>query len=333
MNIQEEKYTSTWTSAAQALYNALQYTNKKQLSLTEVMGYTSHAFRINIHPDDVNIAGPTSFNAGAVQQRALMNIGVESEELAFGAPATPEQLERLIAFAQDSIDRGVPVIGWDLFIPEFGLIYGYDDAKKVLLAKDVSKDGEIRYEHFGDIRTDIHWVLRLTKTFDKPKERMLYDALAMILEHTFNRETYPFSEMFDAFKYGISGYDAWINAFEKGTVDPLGNAYNSEVVSCAREFAAHFLHQLKDQWTDNTHLVTSINATISEAAAHYDEVAKHMVVLRDMFPFPGGGKPNEPELRDRALKCLKQARQYEHDGAMLLQSMYEKLRDELSAKK
>lgn len=54
------KEIKTWTTAADATYKMLQFTDRK-LSLPMVMGLTGHAFRINIIPDEVHIAGPTSY--------------------------------------------------------------------------------------------------------------------------------------------------------------------------------------------------------------------------------------------------------------------------------
>jgi hypothetical protein len=40
-------WSRTWTSAASAIYEAVRYTDKS-FSLVDVMGYTGHAFRLNM---------------------------------------------------------------------------------------------------------------------------------------------------------------------------------------------------------------------------------------------------------------------------------------------
>lgn len=60
--------TGTWTTAADVIYKMLQYTDRK-LSLPMVMGLTGHAFRINIVPKSVHIAGPTGYNFSEVLPR------------------------------------------------------------------------------------------------------------------------------------------------------------------------------------------------------------------------------------------------------------------------
>ncbi|WP_374019509.1 hypothetical protein ABU162_07430 [Paenibacillus thiaminolyticus] len=69
-------WTMTWTSAVQAIYALLPYTDKKdRYTLTDVMGVSGHAFRINIHPADVNAAGPTMFDPGQLLEHGLHLLG------------------------------------------------------------------------------------------------------------------------------------------------------------------------------------------------------------------------------------------------------------------
>src|SRR5690606_23799952 len=113
------------------IHGAVSYTDKKHLTLSEVMGYTGHAFRMNIDPVSVNLAGPTSFPGGYILRRNLCNLGFTSNLADPDKPIAPEKIEKTMALVQDSIDRGIPAISVDLFLPEFGLIYGYDDDQQV----------------------------------------------------------------------------------------------------------------------------------------------------------------------------------------------------------
>ncbi|WP_240764884.1 hypothetical protein [Paenibacillus dendritiformis] len=74
----DRDWNVTWTSAAAAVHGAVSYTDKKHLSLVDVMGYTGHAFRMNIDPGTINAAGPTSFPGGYILRRNLCNLGFTS---------------------------------------------------------------------------------------------------------------------------------------------------------------------------------------------------------------------------------------------------------------
>jgi hypothetical protein len=316
-----ENLNATFTSAAQAIYAAIQYTDKKHFSLADVMGLTSHAFRININPKNVDVAGPTSFNPDAVLARGLKHLGFTSDSMAYFKPATPEQLGSLIAFAQKSIDRGIPVIGWDLFIPEFGLIYGYDDEKQVLYAKDIEMDGPIPYADFGNIRTEIIWMMSIEDAGEIHLASSLRQALEMIIEHSRGKENYPHSEMFKDYAYGLSGYDAWIQAFEAKSVEVFGNAYNTEVVSDAREYAVRFLRGIAELWTLDIPEEQEVKQLAAQAAKYYEEVASALVEMRGMYPMPNGGEPNDPENAKKTIELLRTAKSAEEKGVAVLEQM------------
>ncbi|WP_231571612.1 hypothetical protein [Gordoniibacillus kamchatkensis] len=163
-------WSRTMTSAAGAIYGAVRYTDKSHLSLVDVMGYTGHAFRLNIDPKQVNAAGPTSFPGGYILRRNLCNLGFISCLADAATPIAPEKLERTISLVQQSLDRGVPAIAWDLFIPEFGLIYGYDDEKQLFHGKDVSKDGTLSYAEFADAK-GIVFVTTISESYRIPSTK------------------------------------------------------------------------------------------------------------------------------------------------------------------
>ncbi|MBO9610520.1 MAG: hypothetical protein J7639_31495 [Paenibacillaceae bacterium] len=104
--------------------------------MADVMGYSGDAFRITIDRETVNPAAPTVYSPYDLMGRTFILFGFKVEQVGIPTPATPEQLESFISFIQTSIDKGVPVTGWDLFIPEFGIIYGYDHEKQVLYARE-----------------------------------------------------------------------------------------------------------------------------------------------------------------------------------------------------
>ncbi|MFC0216417.1 hypothetical protein ACFFK0_28880 [Paenibacillus chartarius] len=311
-------WSRTFTTAAGAIYGAVQYTDKRHLSLVDVMGFTGHAFRINIDPKEVNIAGPTSFPGGYILRRNLCNLGFISCLADAMTPIPPDKLERTIELVQQSIDRGVPAIAWDLFIPEFGLIYGYDDDKQVFYAKDVSKDGELSYAKFADGK-GIVFVTTISESLPHSKYEMLRMALDMIVDHARGREwTHVFK---DRYVHGLAGYDAWIGVMERRAADEYGNAYNTEVVSDAREFAAQFLRELVVRWNGDNVVERTVRKLAAEAAEHYGVVAGALVELRGMFPFPQGGSPKEPAVADRAVELLRRARDAETAGVAVLERL------------
>ncbi|MBD3922270.1 hypothetical protein H8B09_26175 [Paenibacillus sp. PR3] len=314
----------TWSknTDTSAIHSMIQYTNKAGMSLIDVMGYTAHAFRIIIDREAVEVGSYSAFNWPLYHAQQLNNLGFMVQTLGRPShiPPTPEELEEAIASIQTSLDRGVPALSWDLFIPEWGLIYGYDDENKVLRCRDVRKDGDLPYEKLGRGEVTEMYVLTITGSHPVDKRTMLKGALQMAATHA------KYVEVEDeSHRVGLDAYDAWIEAFTKRTVDPFGNAVNSGKVWDTRAFAAEFLLELSLNWEGETLQDDRLRMLAKEAAEQYGEIAERLVEMRDMFPFPQGGDPNSNEQAQRALTLLHEAKAAEIAGVALLERMLEAL--------
>jgi hypothetical protein len=316
----ERDWSTTLTSAAAAIHGAITYTDKKQMTLTEVMGFTGHAFRMNIDPDTINAAGPTSFPGGYILRRNLCNLGFISCLADPLAPLPPDKVERTIALVQDSIDKGYPAICFDLFTPEFGLIYGYDDELQLFYAKDASKDGTLTYTEFANPKIDLLFVTTISESLPHSKYEILRMALDMIVDHARGKEwTHVFG---DKFAQGLAGYEAWINVMKLRRAEEHGNAFNMAVIGDAREFAARFLRQLAFRWDGSNVVERTVRKHAGDAAVHYGAVAAVFGQLRELFPFPDGGQPKDPDTADRAIGLLRQAQEAETKGVEQLEQLF-----------
>jgi hypothetical protein len=316
----DRDWSKTWTSAAAAIHGAVSYTDKKHYTLTDVMGFTGHAFRMNIDPKIINAAGPTSFPGGYILRRNLCNLGFTSCLADPFMPIAPDKVNRTMALVQQSIDRGVPAISFDLFTPEFGLIYGYDDEKQLFYAKDAAHDGTVTYTSFADPKIDLLFVTTISESLPHSKYEILRMALSMIVDHARGKEwTHVFS---DNFVQGLAGYEAWIGVMERRCADEAGLAYNVAVIADAREFAARFLRQLAFRW-DGTNIVErTVRKHAGEAAQHYEVTAEALGGLKELFPFPKGGQPKDPDSADLAILLLRQAQEAETKGVEQLEQLF-----------
>ncbi|MBP1906102.1 hypothetical protein J2Z32_002751 [Paenibacillus turicensis] len=322
------KYTHT--SAAQALFRMIGYTDKKEISLIDVMGYTSWAFRINIHARTVDIGGPyASLNWGKVFIQGMKNLGFMCESMGepnFMSPS-PEELQQALIFVQSNIDRGIPVMAWDLFVPEFGVIYGYDDKKQLLNCKDTAQDGLLPYAKLGRGRIGELFMMGITDSFEVDEVTAFHGALELVLDHAFRHMPRHDDE---PYHNGLAAYDAWIQAFQSQSIEVVGNAYNALVVSDAREFAYKFLTSLAQKWSCASPIQVKVSQFIQEAAKHYYEVACNLVKVRTLFPFPQGGAPNAPDNAHTAIELLRNAQKAEKLGIGQLQMIFDILEQSLS---
>lgn len=312
----------TWTQAAQAIYGLLQYTDQKgRFTLTDVMGYSGHAFRINIHRETVSAAGPTLFSPDQLLSDGLRILGFHSTSVFYRTPATPEQIEHFVRTVQDSIDRGLPAIGWDLFVPEFGLIYGYDHERQVISARDAHKDDTIAYNELNDRQYGSLLAYIVTDSFAVEPVSMLRQALENAVRFARGVAQQPDSP----FRHGLEGYDAWIEAFTTRRINIPENAYNLAVVTDAREFAVKFFRSFPAKWPGEKPLERDLRALADQAASHYADVASALSQMRLRFPFPHGGEPNAPGEAEVAVPLLRQAKAAEEQGVQVLEQMLERL--------
>ncbi|MGX4588254.1 hypothetical protein [Paenibacillus chitinolyticus] len=315
----EKDWSKTLTSAAKAVHGAVSYTDKKHLTLVDVMGLTGHAFRMNMDPVKVGIESPTSFPGGYILRRNLCNLGFISSMGEAAAPITPEKLEQTIALVQESVDKGYPAIAFDLFVPEFGLIYGYDDEKQLFYAKDAEREGTVTYAKFGEPKIGLLFLVTISESLPHSKYEMLRMALDMIVDHTRGRE---WNHIFkDRFVTGLAGYDCWIDAIKERRADELGHAYNTAVIADAREYAARFLRELTVKWNAGNSVERYVREAAAEAAAHYGAVADAFSSLREMFPFPQGGALRDGDTAGRAVTLLLKAKEEEAKGIAVLEKL------------
>ncbi|WP_088034560.1 GyrI-like domain-containing protein [Evansella clarkii] len=300
----------TMTSAAQAMYAMLQYTDKKHLSLSEIMGYSSHAFRMNIHPESVSPAGPTMFAPYELVSQNLKTLGVYTLTRSEFTPLSNKDLADTIRMAESRIDTGVPVISWDLFSPEFGLIYGYDHGQQVFYAKDMKKDNIIKYSELNERASSHLFLCGFFDSVPKSTPIMFRDALKKIIEHADGKS--PFASF--EYKHGLAGYDAWIHAFQTRKIDAFGNAYNIAVVGDARKHGSHFLTILTENWDASTILDQQVIEVLTEAKELYSKVASCFEQLGKLFPFPRGGEPNDHATSQKAIELLQHAYEWERKG-------------------
>ncbi|MBP3963918.1 hypothetical protein [Paenibacillus lignilyticus] len=308
-----------------ALHSIVQYTELAGMTLVEVMGYTAHAFRIIIDPEAVEVGSYSHFDWKLNHEEALNNLGfsVQYAGKQTNIPPTPEELEEGIQLVQQAIDRGIPALSWDLFIPEWGVIYGYDDNRRVFQCRDVRQDAELPYEKLGRGEVTELYVLGISGYQPVSRRAMLRGALELALRHA--EEILPGLEK-SKHRNGIAAYDAWIKAFTNRTVEAFGNSVNTVKVWDAREFAVKFLEDVVANWPNEKDRDSSqLRQLASEAAAHYRIVADRLGALVSLFPFPQGGEPNQEAVASRSIELLQDAKAAEVQGVRVLEQMLESL--------
>jgi predicted DNA-binding protein YlxM (UPF0122 family) len=320
-----------WTTAGFNMYGILENTAKSSLSIAEVLGLTGQAFRLNIVKESIHTAGATLYNWNRILSKGMKNLGFQVKTVgkpsgkigSSGESQTMEVLTEALELIQLSLDKGHYVLSFDLTLPEFGVIYGFNDNNRQLYVGDVNvsfhrKPDEhelLAYDRLGRNDSNNLFVLAVTEAIPLTSEEALLGALELILEHAYGKE--PALEMC---ANGLQAYDAWIEAYEKGHIDNDGNSYTTELVHDARKYAALFLQETAAQWDGAQK--DQVEDHLMEASFHYQKCAEFFHTMCGMFPFAGERLSlNDPVNGQKAIALLRQAKLAEEKGLASLEKI------------
>ena len=120
-----------------------------------------------------------------------------------------EEKRRLAATAQikRSIDNGIPAVVWDIGLPEWGLIIGYDDSVQKFATLAINGEGEMPYDILGKRELPLLSVLTITGVIDKPQNEILSDTIKLAVSHLEGTEWCLNAN-------GLDAYPALIKHFE-----------------------------------------------------------------------------------------------------------------------
>jgi len=147
-----------------------------------------------------------------------------------------ERRLRATELIKKSIDNGIPAISWDIGVPEWGLITGYDDEAKKFSAlainadnADPTSDGmQMPYEQLGKREIPILSVLAVTGKTDKSLEDILKDTKKLAVSHLKGEEWCENAQGLEAYPALIRHFEAdfkpdlsWNMEYYLGTYAPL----------------------------------------------------------------------------------------------------------------
>lgn len=330
-----------WTTAGFNMYGLLETTDKHELSVAQVLGLTGQAFRLNIVKDSIHTSSAIRYDWNVILPKAMRNLGFQCRVVSGGSAATvqgaepsaahaAEALEEAFKLIQETLDRGGYVLSFDLTLPEFGIIYGYDDNAREFYVGDVNvsfhrnidEHERLPYDRLGRTVTGLLFVMAIMGKVPVTKEEALSGAVRLILDHAKGNESAQ-----EGCANGLAAYEAWIDAFRNRTVDKHGNSYTTELTHDARRYAVRFLEETASEWAGAQNNMTE--ELLLEAARHYALCAESFQSLCRMFPFDGGqSTPNEPETADRAIALLQEARDHEKNGIAVLERLSDRLQQQ-----
>ena len=310
------RWKPRWVSHLGCIKGCLEYL-KLEVSDGWLFGATGHAFVINIH-EVVCPSGPTAWRTEMLFKLGK-NIGYTTKGV-WGKKSDSDFSEKQkLAWekTKDAIDQGIPCYGWELGIPEYYVVFGYDEKGYYFSGPDCDfGDCPKPWKELG--QSEIGVLEMYSVKGGQPSEdvKTVREAFRFALEHSKNppKWTYP------KYKAGLDGYENWINALQEDKAQGFGMAYNSSVWGECRRFAVEFLKEAKDR------LDKRLNSLFDRATENYQKVAQNLNRVSELFPLPPrGDRLKDRDRRKAGMECLNKAKKAEEAGLETLEKILKKL--------
>ncbi|MFK7692756.1 sigma-70 family RNA polymerase sigma factor [Paenibacillus sp. HJGM_3] len=321
------------------LYHLLPYAGQVR-SMADVMGVSGYAFLINVRTKNIGPDSAMLWDWDTFLANAFRNLGLHSRYVDYQhyrhAQDSPHKTRKLLFtldMIRESIDAGIPVYLNNGLHYEGSLIYGYDDINLTLQVMDTRADKSIPYTHLyygnnltGSVPSKELYAYACFKAEEEEASDIIFlRLLEWIVRHSAGQDY-----TFGACTNGLLAYDAWIDAFENKTIDPLGNASCLMVYGWCRDHASLFLKEQSLKWANDTRFGGRMAELMRLAQHQYEAVAESFRKLREYFPFPGGGDPHSDGEIQRATELLRSAKAQEAAGVRTADEMAGLLRFSLA---
>ncbi|MHC4342687.1 MAG: hypothetical protein ACYSX0_21040 [Planctomycetota bacterium] len=298
------KFHPLWTTQMGCMKGCLDFLGAR-VSTAWLFGGTGHAFVINMH-DEVCPSGPTAWKT-LMLYRLAPNIGC-SPDLVFAVrsdPAFEEKQKEAFEFVHESIDEGIPCYGWELEIPEYYVISGYDDVGYyfhgcgLAESKGPKPYGELGATEIGCLQVD-----SVRRSAPADAAETVKAACLAARKHAEGPEEW----VFPRYAQGVKGFESWADSLQSGKASDMGHRYNAEVWAECRAQACAFLEEAKER------LAGRADALFDEAREHYGIVADRLRSVRELHPFAERGSGQERIESPESAEFVRQAAAAEANG-------------------
>jgi hypothetical protein len=184
-----------------------------------------------------------------------------------------ERRLQALEIIKSSIDRGIPAVSWNVGVPEWGLITGYDDEAKILATLPVtsSQYGQMAYEALGKGELPILSVLTVKGASDKSEEAILKDTLKIAVCHLTGKEwcenakgLYAYPVLIKIFSEKPDHAASWNGEYYLGTYAALKEYTYRYFEKTGLAKLADIYKAVFYAWTEAFRLKTGENAALPE---------------------------------------------------------------------
>ena len=248
---------------------------------TELMGATSWAFRITVHKE-LCPSAMSVFDMTTVLTESAAQMGYHCRYISrYWHEAEFEEARRLEAQQAiiTAVDAGDVAIVWDINIPEWGLITGYDAKAQIYQTLDCdNQPGELPFARLGQGAVPILSVTILTEPNGRSQAERQRRALELAVAHARHQQWLDRGDYQD----GSEAFALWADAIEATDPDLVHWDF-------AGYYARHYFSARADA-CDYVRRLAGENEALQQAADAYEQAAQHLYAVCI--------ESDDPELQD-----------------------------------
>jgi hypothetical protein len=254
---------------------------KIDISAAWLYGVTGYAFITNISAA-ADESCPTAWDYRMIFDLAP-NAGIQISGLNVSKAAAgerfPDRQREAQALICAAIDRGLPCYGWEVqpWMPEFGLITGYDDAGYYY--GSYAAGGPVKWEEYGDHDVKVIQAYAVQPCPPAPARQALRAVLDSVVRLSASPRGWTAGDMYTS---GPAAFDVWANALESAEARRDGTSYNALVWHECRVQAVEFLQEAHQRLSGL--LSPACDRALSEAAAAYAQSRSALADLTRLVP-------------------------------------------------
>lgn len=289
-----------WFSYMASLASVLSYL-ERPVDLAWLMGASGWAFRIIVH-EAMCPSATSVFDWQATLPQSVEQTGYQCQYLSrlwHEGDIEQKRREEAQAAIIAAVDCGIPAIAWDITMPEWGLIVGYDTETALYHTLDcLGREGAMPFADLGQREIKVLSVTIVGRPNGRSREEVVRNALQMAMNHAEGDEWIerPYYEN------GLAAYERWARLAEAGVghIEGVPSGYFAGHWVGARCYARDFLAALARE-----------EQALRPAAEAYARVADHLLPV--WRAYAQHRHPPE-ELRAGLAAGLRQAAEAEREG-------------------
>ncbi|MGN7360741.1 hypothetical protein ACTHPF_24740 [Paenibacillus sp. SAF-054] len=237
-----KRESKSYTDALYAILTAAGLFEGPKYMLSALSGM---AFIFAVHERLLHLSVTAYGQWGTVHKRAADSLGIYTvwDGGRTRHPTFPRYQQDAVQWIKESLDKGIGVVYW---IPEFGVIYGYDDEDRVFYVQDgISNENRlVLYDNLGLNFTPFWHAQAFGDSIEIHPEQRVLEALRMAIDDW--NTAYPVQPD-ESIASGRMAYSYLIRALMQGEYDEAGAVYILESYQQSRHEIMLFLKEA-EQW-------------------------------------------------------------------------------------